>query len=493
MKYKFQIRPRHYQLRLMRFIFRVKRAGIFAEMGTGKTKIALDFIAAMIQAGRVGRALVIAPLSALGVWEDEIARNAPRLPYSLIRPNSKVDWGASLLLINYDYARNLADELLKWKPDVVVLDESHKIKSPRSRQSRLAHKLGKVCQYAICLSGTPYANRPLDLWSQMRFLAPDVLDRNFTLFKHHYAIWGGFGGYELHGYKNLDELAKKIAPYVQTLKKSEYLSLPEKMPPIEIPVNMSEGCRRVYKMMEQEFVTYVSGKDVTAPIVLAKLMKLSQIAGGFVRTNDGEDLMVGRHKLDALKELCEEFAEQDIKRVVIFARFLWEIKAIRDILAEKWAIYTISGQVSQPERRLATKLFDEEGGIMLCQIASGSGSLNLQSANHEVFYSWDYSSLNYQQAQDRIHRMGQNKPCFYHHIIARGTLDRRILRILRDKKNISDEVDTLVKEAKRDYSGRGRRLGQDDSGETAAQGQSHPAASPISIETGRRQGNAYRV
>ena len=393
------IKPRQYQIDAMKFIYRRKRVGLFFEMGTGKTKICVDFLAVMFQAEKIQKALIIAPLSGLGVWEDEIKKNAPQIQYQFMRPGF-VDWDIShrqVIIVNYDYMRTHVQWLIGWHPDVVILDESHKIKNPYARQSKTAHKLGQICDYAICLTVTPIGNKPLDLWSQMKFLDSSVLDKTFKQFKEHYAVWIGYGRFQLKCYKNLKELGQRISPYIKTLKKADYLGLPPKNF-ITVPVELDSNCREAYKSMEKDFILSLKDKNIIAPIVLAKLTKLCEITGGFITDNEGKDILLGTHKLDALLDLCNNLQESGVNRVVIYARFLWEINQIRDILGRKWTTYRISGEVKQPDRVLAERLFNNDGGVIICQIASGSIAINLQSAHHTIYYSLDYSLTNYLQS-----------------------------------------------------------------------------------------------
>lgn len=453
MSYHYKLEPRTYQRKSLKLIYRRKRFFLALEMGTGKTKIALDFMGSMLHHKKIGQGLVIAPLSVLStVWEDEIAKNwddSLGLTYTLLRPGCSSLWKtAHLVLTNYDYARTMVKELMAWAPDIIVLDESHKIKNPHARQSKMAHKLGNVCEYAICLTGTPIGNRPLDLWSQFKFLVPGLLEEKYKDFKDHYSIWGGGGGFELRKYKNLKELAHHVHPYVKSLKKKDYLDLPDKNF-IEIPVEMGEKARKMYKDMEKDFVAYVTDTTiVNAPIALAKLTKLSQISGGYIRSTEEEkDFPVHRAKLEVLEGITDDLLESDVKRVVIYARFLWEIKEIRKMLAPSWTTYQISGEIPAQQRKMAQSMFNESGGAMICQIASGSLGMNLQSANYTLFYSLSYSHIDFLQAQDRTHRMGQTLPCFYYLLLCKGTLDRKIYRILKEKRDVAEEIISLVKAA----------------------------------------------
>jgi SNF2 family DNA or RNA helicase len=290
------------------------------------------------------------------------------------------------------------------------------------------------------LTGTPTGNRGiLDLWSQFRFIKPDLLEEDYVDFKHKYGVWGGFGGFTLLRTRNTREFHRIIGPYTIRIKKE---GLPEKNY-IPYPVIMPDEAKAIYKQMEDEFVAYVGGQHVVASIALTKMMKLSQIAGGFIKNEKKENLPIHTAKIEALKGILEGLLENGVQRVVIYARFLWEIAEVKKVLDRQgWNTYRVQGRVP-PE---VMRQYNETGGAMLCQTASGSGSNNFQAGNYMIFYSTDYSLINHLQAIDRIHRLGQTKPCFYYFLQCRGTIDRRIYRLLQENKEVADNIKELMED-----------------------------------------------
>ena len=434
---------------------------VAGDMGVGKTKIGVDFIANMIWHKKAKRALVIAPLEAIGVWEQQIQDNCPFLTYSLYLKGETVNWDADIIIINYDYIcprrkkkkptaraiksaalrkkrlkikyyidKKVISSIVTWSPDIAVIDEGHKIKRPTARRSKAIHMLGAIAEYTIDLTGTPTGNKGiLDLWSQFRFVKPDLLEGDYADFKVKYGVWGGFGGFTLLRTRNTREFHRIIKPHTIRIKKE---GLPEKNF-IKYPVIMPEEARIIYKQMEDEFVAYVSGQNVVASIALTKMMKLSQISGGFIKNEKKEDLPVHTAKLKALEDILENLLESGTKRVVIFARFLWEIAEVKKVLDKQgWNVYRVKGRVP-PE---VMRTYNETGGAMLCQTASGSGSNNFQAGNYMIFYSTDYSLINHLQAIDRIHRLGQTLPCFYYFLVCRGTIDSRIYSFCKITKKL---------------------------------------------------------
>jgi SNF2 family DNA or RNA helicase len=459
MSYPYLQQPRPEQLAAMKKIYKMKHALVCGDMGVGKTKIAVDFIANLIWSKKISKALVIVPIEAIGVWEQQISNNCPFINYSLYLSNERVDWEAHIVIINYDYLcprrkknqktmkysinKNILNSVIEWNPQVVVIDEGHKIKRPTARRSKAVHQLGLIAEYTIDLTGTPTGNKKvMDLWSQFRFIKPDLLSDKFVAFKYRYGIWGGFNNFQLFGTKNVKELFKIIAPYTIRIKKT---GLPEKNF-IRYPVIMPFKAREIYRQMADDLVASIDQKNIVAPLVLTKMMKLSQIAGGFIKDEKKENHPIHRAKLEALDNILDELENNDTQRVVIFARFLWELGEIKKLLeCRGWWVHRVNGRL-RPE---VQNRFDTQGGAIVCQTASGSGSNNLQAANYMIFYSTDYSLINFKQAQDRIHRIGQTLPCFYYFLQCRGTIDNKIYSLHMENKEVAEEIMSLMQDIKK--------------------------------------------
>lgn len=467
--YPYRIKPSKDQLVAKYRIFDRKIYALFWEMGTGKTKAIIDFVAGMVHNVNPDfRVVVVCPLTVIATWEEQIEENAPFLTYSILSSEEpRCAWDVNIILTSYDFLRPRKRKLkvtptgriskrkrkvldktklkgmIGWLPHMIVADESHKIKNHQSRQAKAMWELGDGAEYKVLLTGTPIGNKPLDLWSQFKLLSSSILDEHYDDFRDTYAIRGGFGGFRVLGYKNLTRLSKILSPHIMRRKAK---GLPAQNF-ISVPVDMPKEAKRIYKQLEKDFITQIEGKELQAPIVLARMAKLSQLTGGFVIHPDGERMKVHTAKLDALAELLEEMKENEIPRVVIFCRYKWEIERIHEVCERVgWPSLEISGRISRQKRKEAEAKFKADGGAIICQIAVGSVGINLQSANYTIFYSVDYSFINFVQAIKRTHRTGQTNPCFYYLLRCRGTIDTTIYSILREKKEVSDEVLGLLRE-----------------------------------------------
>ena len=487
-KYQFLIQPRESQIRACKEIARTKRRLIWGKPGTGKTKIAIDFFAVLYHAGRVKRMVIVCPSTALGVWEEQIEMNAPHIPVQFMtkeHEDDSINWNQDgIIVTNYDYFRPRKKKikkgqvvrtasgrkskktwfvdkerlmrLLNYRPNVVVIDEGHKIKNPYSRSASAAHTLGQVCEYAIDLTGTPTGNKKrLDLWSQFKFLNPSILPKTWTEFKQEYAIWGGFGGFQFKQYKNEKQFDKLVKPWITVIKKKGI----EQKTLIPHRIILPDKAKRIYKEMEEEMIVEVENakkkgekKTVIAQIALAKIAKLQQIAGGFLFDNEGEVISIHDAKVEAVRDIADDFRESGIDRFVIFARYLPEVEAVVEALSEdKWPTYKITGERSPAERKLAESLFNSSGGVAVCQIATGGVALSFKNCDYEIFYSTDYSHINFTQAQYRIDRDEVTKPCFYYMLQAKGTVDVRIFRSLRENKDVAQELENIYEEIKKSH------------------------------------------
>jgi len=407
---------------------------------------------------KINRLLIVAPLSVVPVWPKEFEQYADFAANVTVLEGSKekkltllkahqdaYPSALEVLAVNYESTWRLEDELCRWKPDMIIADESQRIKAPRSNQSRAMHHLGACADYKLILTGTPVTNSPIDFWSQYQFLQPGVFDRSFYAFKGRYVMEGGYGGHEIIGYKNLKELTKKAHSIAHRVTKAQALDLPEATSQ-NLYCDLEPAAAKVYKQMAKNMVAELEGeKKVTAAEVIVRLLRLAQIAGGFVQPDGAsKPESISTAKLSTLEEVVADLLDNG-KKVVIFARFREEIKAIRELAAKLTGdegYRLIWGDTPQEDRGTFVEDFqsDPEVKIFIAQIQTAGLGITLTAADTAIFYSFDYSYANYEQAKARIHRIGQKNTCTYLHLIARGTVDETIMDALAFKKNLADEL-----------------------------------------------------
>jgi SNF2 family DNA or RNA helicase len=462
LRYHYKTEPFSHQKRALAKINKLNGvAALFMEMGTGKTKVAIDWAGISAMNFGLKRVLVICPVSVLGVWEQQIKLHCPitsrvtvlsgstrdrLIAINEVRSHQRgtIDW----LIINYEgiwretSEDGLQDQLISWLPDLVIADESHRLKSPTSRQSKAAWQIARHARSRLILTGSPITKGPLDLFGQFRFLGSEIVGENWYKFRNRYAIYGGFGKFQIKGYKNLKELVEKTRKASFRIKKEQCLDLPEKLF-LDVPVTLSPEAQQIYRKMAREMIVEIEDTQATAAIVLVKLLRLSQITSGFVKDIEGNLRVFDDSKLASCLDLLEDVLAND-EKVVIFCRFRKDISRLAYAIQDRFrkTPLILSGSVPADRRNSIVREFHENlrKKIFIAQIQAGSLGIDLTPASVAVFYSLDYNYANYVQAMDRLHRIGQTRSVTYYHLIAERSIDRLVLETLRDKGNLAEAI-----------------------------------------------------
>ena len=404
------------------------------EQGLGKTLTALRYV----QLHGYRSVLVVCPSVAIAVWEGEVAADgagrafaptgtraakAARIRDLEAARTRDLDRGGDTqyLVLNYEALLEPTVEraIQKWDPDLVIVDEAQKIKTATAKRSKVLHRLCKE-RPTLALSGTPITQNLLDLYSQYKAVDSEIWGgASWTRFKQRYAIMGGYGGYEVIGFQNTEELKEKIAPYTVVARKEDTLDLPTKTF-IRVPVPLLRADWSDYREMA---TTGVLDEWVTSN-PLERLLRLQQIAG--------------RAKLGGTLEQVQILLDGD-EQVVLFYRFREEGAALSDALG----VPNLSGSTSQAERADLVDSF--QAGrlpVFLSQITAGSTAITLTAASHMVYHSLSFAYEDWAQSQDRIHRIGQEINCSYYIMTATGpkggiTVDHLVLDSLERKEDIA--------------------------------------------------------
>lgn len=448
-----KVRPFKHQVLGYNVGISLPNAAILAEMGCGKSLIALATAGRRYLDGQIKKLLIVCPTSIMFVWHDEFEKFAD-FPYSLLVLDGPVKKrierlqefrgeGLMVSVINYEGVWRMEDELRKWEPDMIIADESQKLKTPSTQQSKAMHRLGKVAKYRMILTGTPVTQGPLDFFSQYKFLDPTIFGNSYYAFRARYAVMGGYENHQVVAYQNLPELIEKAHSIAFRVTKAEALDLPEQIDQVRY-CELEPKAARIYEQMRKECIAELEGeKVITAANVLSKLLRLQQITGGFLGDGEGGIQKVSNAKLDVLREILEDIVIDNGKKVVIFARFRPEIAAIEKLLRDLGIRYEcITGDVDMSERGNKVHSFqnDPEVKVFIAQLQTAGLGITLTAADTAVFYSLDFSFANYDQAKARLHRISQKNNVTNIHIIAKGTVDVKVMKALAAKKNLADEV-----------------------------------------------------
>lgn len=460
--YKHQIRGANMALRAFGALDAKTPGGGFGElfeMGCGKTLTTIAVAGALYNLGKIDRVLVVAPTSVCSVWPHDLNQFAT-FPWEarvllgdkkkrLKALNELENWPFKALriaVINYEstHRDGIFEALATYKPDLIVCDESQRIKNPSAAQSKALHKLGDAAPFRMILSGTPVQNNAVDLYSQYRFLDPAVYGANFYAFKNRYCIMGGYGQHQIVGYRNMDELVEKEHSVAYRVTKEECLDLPQQTF-INRYVQFTDAEQAIYEQLRKSsFLELETGENVTATTILTMYLRLMQLTGGFLTADEStRPKQVNTAKLDALADIVDDYVVDAGKKLVIFARFRAEIAAIENLLRLRKIQYgSIYGDVPMEERGKIVEDFqtNPDTKVFVAQIQTAGLGITLHAASTAVFYSYDYNYANYAQALARIHRIGQRLPVTYIHLVVDGSIDEKILAALENKEDMAKTV-----------------------------------------------------
>ncbi|MDR1262541.1 MAG: DEAD/DEAH box helicase [Oscillospiraceae bacterium] len=430
------------------------------DMGTGKTLTSIAVVGALYQADRIRRVLIVAPLSILGVWRDEFAKFAafdyrlvaltgstakkadmPRDAHRIVGNANNAHPPLIITVVNYESAWRLEREIILWKPDMIICDEGHKIKTPNTAASKAMHRIGARAAYRLLLTGTVITNKALDVFSQWKFLNPLIFGTKYSHFKARYFDAAGYGGYTMILKKHMEtELMDKVHSIAFRARKADCLDLPETTD-ITRYVDLKPSANRIYHDLVRESVAELDRGEITVTNVLTRLLRLSQLTGGFLSDDDGgAPQQVSTAKMDALSDILDTMLEEG-RKLVIIARFIPEINAIRKLLEKRGAAYSlIMGGVTDRDEQVSWFQNDVSVPVFIGQIATAGLGVTLTASSTMVFYSLDYSMSNFEQAKARIHRVGQEEKCTYIYLTVRGTVDDKVLQALRDKADLAHSL-----------------------------------------------------
>ena len=421
----------------LQFLREYNLAGILADdMGLGKTIQTLAHILVEKEAGRLDRpALVVAPTSLMGNWQDEAARFAPSLRVLLLHGAERLERfermdAYDLVLTTYALLPRDEEPLRRQQFHLLILDEAQYIKNPRSKATQTAGLL--QARHRLCLTGTPLENHLGELWSQFHFLLPGLLGREKD-FNRDFRLpieKSGDAG-------RADFLRRRLKPFMlRRTKDTVARELPPKTEMLR-SIELSGAQRDLYETMRVAMDKKVSaairskGVGRSHIIILEALLKLRQICCD-PRLLKSELAAGGSAKLAELLEMLDELLGEE-RKILIFSQFTSMLALIEtELKARNIGYALLTGDTR--DRAGAVRSFQQgEVPVFLISLKAGGVGLNLTAADTVIHYDpwWNPAAEN--QATDRAWRIGQDKPVFVYKLIARGTLEEKI-QMLQQKK-----------------------------------------------------------
>lgn len=489
--YKFKTRPYAHQKEALRKLISNGFGGaLLMEPRTGKTKTTIDYMSMLYMKRGVRRFLVVCPTRVMGVWAEELHAHCPYMVQTIIwdaktrrkmptLPDTMGPYDMQVVVINYEAfatpGRKLESGrrskasgrfktrkiLLDWatlgggkrndRNVAMILDESHKIKSPSGKAATMVVSMQGYFGWRVILTGTPVtkAKKIADLYMQWKFLNPARL-RELGIATHAdmqdmTGKWIERNGYpQFVGTKQfgLEKVHTAIFKDSYAVKREDCFDLPPRENITEY-VTLKGETARVYDEMAEEMVARLESGEITeASIALVLALRLSQITGGTTKTTDGNVVRVGREKLDAIKPHLEDALERE-EKVVIAARFKPDMDAITSMATKLGLkVWQIRGGIKREETDEAIREFRkwDDAGVMVVQPQAASLGIDLSTASKMIWYSLVPSYVDYTQCCDRI-ALSRSSTTFVY-LLASGTVDELLMETLRNDHNIAQYIIT---------------------------------------------------
>lgn len=439
---KSQYTSLRYQTEGTIFLRKNERAALFDEQELGKSKQLIDAIVAEIEAGRLKGALVVCPNGLKSTWVGEIERFCS-LPYAVFGSGRKArrtafhSLRAAFYVVNYEaVAAEVASlrALLRFKPMALVLDESHRIKTPDAGVTKAVLELRADAKRRYLLTGTPVANKPEDLWSQILFLDDgEALGTTFEEFRARYCAAGG-------GYKLIGELRERVASLSIRRRKDQALELPAKQIK-RVYVDLLGRQQAMYVEMRNELALWVESLDgqqvlKQADTILARLVRLAQLASNPALIDGG--YQESPAKFVILNSLLSDYIQAGDHKVIVWTSFVDNVIALAARYRE-YSPVTLYGEMKTHERDRAIRSFrqDKTVRLLVANPAAAREGLTLTEANIAIYVDGTFNMVDYLQSQDRIHRISQTRECKILLLLAQSTIDAFIDHSLEQKHRLA--------------------------------------------------------
>ena len=440
------------------------------EMGTGKSKVLIDTIGILYGKGAINAVVIVAPKGVYRNWStkeipdhmpDHIDTHvavwspAPRKQEKadLVKLfNTELD-ELKIFLINVDAFSTpkgvkFTENFILGHQVLFAVDESTTIKNPKASRTKAITKLAKNTKYRRILTGSPITQSPLDLYSQTEVLDTNLLGyTSFYSFQNHYGevvnrYFGGRTVRQVVGYRNLDELSQKLDSFSYRVLKSDCLDLPEKLY-IRRDVTLTAEQKKLYGELKELAITELANQEmVSVTNVLTQLLRLHQIVCGHIKSDDGTETPINNNRID---ELIEVIAEMQGK-VIIWANYRQNILEIVETLQGLFgadAVASYFGDTTPDERDRVIKNFQDPDSplrFFVGNTQTGGYGITLTEAQNVIYYSNNFDLEKRLQSEDRAHRIGQKNNVTYVDLVAKDTVDEKIVTALRNKLDLAQEV-----------------------------------------------------
>ncbi|MEH6940803.1 DEAD/DEAH box helicase [Bacillus sp. JJ722] len=396
-----------HQERALNETYENDRVAYYLDMGLGKTFVGSEKMWEL----NTPCNLLVCQKSKIDDWKQHFEDHYDYKVIVFDKQNMKDIPPESVLIINYDKVWR-RPELLKLKDFTLMLDESSMIKNESSNRSKFILKLST--KNVILLSGTPTGGKYEELWSQLHLLGWNITKK---LFMKQFVVqeWDDRNQkFVITGYKNVDRLKAKLREHGSIfMKTEEVFDLPNiNEQVVKIP------CTKQYNEFAKHHIIEIGEELLIGDTAASKKLYLRQLSGAY-----------NENKLQYIKDLIDSTND----RIIIFYNFKKEYEALTELIDKP--ISTVNGDLKD-----LSAYENHENSITLIQYQAGAMGLNLQKANKIVYFTLTDKSELFEQSKKRIHRIGQDRPCFYFYLLTVGSIEWRMLEVLKERKDYTDAL-----------------------------------------------------
>lgn len=481
------------------------RAAMFYDPGLGKSKIAIDLIRLMRHVGQRGTVLILGPLVTVTNWGREIDRHSGgQLRWVILHgpPKERLDILTSIeatppdvVLLTYDVARVMSVDLVRRVPyEAVICDESHLVKSWDSGRTISTYDIAQKASRRVLMTGSPTQGDPRDTYGQYKILGDCFMPEDYSQFKRKFLVTPSPRSHAVTGFKNLDVLNSRVTFLSLRKTKEECLDLPEQVV-VDVPYSLSRTQKVLHNQLVEQMevdpdvlAILMFGRQATLPPAsrmphrAAMLLKLLQIASGFLITNPIDDAFCDqaepggcRHleacvearvrphtprclvdssrlpdvltvfdenpKLDATEELLETILVNPTNKTIIWCSFENELNIVSAMLDRRgWGHVRVDGSNSREAQGLIDQFTVDDGiRVYLAQVSTGVG-VTINAASYMIYYALPFSLIVYEQSKDRNYRIGQTRKVTVYRMQGQGTPEPAIARLLDVKIDVDDAL-----------------------------------------------------
>lgn len=450
------------------FINRARDKSSFAflmEPGTGKTCCTINVLRYHYNINkRIMRTVIFAPVIVLRNWIDEFAlwSKIPREKMTVVQGTKAkriklIESGTPILIINYDavVTADVSKALQDFKPEIVICDESQRIKSRTAKKAKEVIKVANSSKHRYILTGTPVTNSIEDLWNQFYFLDKGTrLGNNFFAFKNRYMVnlnasWAQISSKAFPNWQvrpgAVEELKEKIADISCSITTRDAVELPE-LVENTIKFELSKEQRKHYVEVKKELVTWLDDQEDNPLIVqnaLVKLLRLNEISAGYMKMLDDKlHTFKDNPRLKTCIELVKDLLPE---KIIIFTIYKETYKHLASELEKMNVKYVmLTGEVSSQDKYEAVEEFNNgDASVVIANPRSAGLGINLKSAKYKIYYAKSFSLEDYLQSQKRNYRAGSidlHKTVVDYHLVATDTIDDTINEALLNKEKLASSV-----------------------------------------------------